>query len=115
MAQTVTMTLTEFLTARLDEDEAAARDALSGGRLHEPEPWRAVGWPASEHPGPVVLIDPDRVLADVAAKRRILARHYVPRGDDLRTDEDTPAPEWLIRDLASVYADHSDYRDEWRP
>lgn len=117
------MSLTEFLLARIAEDEDAARDA-------EPGPWRldeleqptaiigADGDPViraakgefdwtfqtsfvAHH---VVRWNPARVLAECEAKRRIV--DAVERGD---------APAYLINDTAQVYADHADYREEWRP
>lgn len=112
------MTLVEFLEARLAEDEAAARDASGGGEesgWHETEEFgvqadvrhgRAeypiVGFtPASAH---IARHDPARVLREVDAKRRILA--------EFRAFE---MSEGTVRALASVYADHPDYRKEWRP
>jgi len=77
------MNITEFLTARLDEDEAAIEDPeswLAAGESHgvrrvdvnlsfecvaaSTRSWRA------EH---IARHDPARVLAEVAAKRRVLA------------------------------------------
>ena len=120
--------LVGFLRAQLDEDERVAREAGS----------RSLTWPVGGtwylegvehnvvgdeeafcHPHNVEHIarqDPARVLADVDAKRRILDEHE-PGSDpcdahdaSLRTIEcDT------IRLLALPYADHPDYREEWRP
>ncbi|WP_328678224.1 DUF6221 family protein [Streptomyces sp. NBC_00322] len=73
----------------------------------------------------VALHDPARVLRDVEAKRRVLARHTLgpPIGDpelpwDNRSDchydgEDWPCPD--ILDVALPYASHPDYREQWRP
>ena len=57
--------------------------------------------------------DPARVLAEVDAKRRILAAAE----DDY---EDGGTGMWwkgeaVVRLLALPYADHADYRDTWRP
>ncbi|MFE0699134.1 DUF6221 family protein [Streptomyces sp. NPDC058872] len=60
-----------------------------------------------------------RMLAEVDAKRRILRAHdkwcageceakYPEGGFDA-------AHYWAIKSLAAVYADHPDYRAEWRP
>ncbi|MFD0687245.1 DUF6221 family protein [Actinomadura fibrosa] len=69
--------LTDFITDRLDVDEEAARDALartttrrhrlSGQTVHVPD--RPADW------GPDAVWPPERVLADVGAKRRIVALH----------------------------------------
>ncbi len=55
--------------------------------------------------GHIVRHDPARVLADVAAKRRILAELEGPFGLDLE------ALNAVVRHLATAYADHPDYRD----
>ncbi len=73
--------------------------------------------------------DPAHVLADVDAKRQVIAEHYCP--DDLDIDEkphcgfcdkalvmNDRQGEWPCRHLrllALPYADHPDYRAEWRP
>lgn len=54
---------------------------------------------------------PVRVLAEVDAKRRIVAAYE-------NYDIDAPeldVPESVLRMLALPYGDHPDYRDEWRP
>lgn len=89
-----TPTITEFLLARIAEDESAA-DRV------EFRPYVGDGVPQSLT---------DRVLAECEAKRRIVeVARYAPEG----------AGGWgfrrTLRALASVYADHPDYRDEWRP
>lgn len=88
-------TLTEFLLARIAEDEAAC----GGG--DEPENWcdRATG----------VHYDPARVLAECEAKRRIVnVARYADEG----------SAGWgfrrILGDLAAVYGDHPDHREEWR-
>jgi hypothetical protein len=65
-----------------------------------------------------VHIDPARVLAEVEAKRRVMGRHHnfqgwcAGCGNDL-THRISDCPE--LRDLAAPYADHPEYREEWRP
>ena len=124
------MNIVEFLRARLDEDEAAARKAspggwtfgtvesVAGGMLYDET--RTIGdvyyEQPRDHDGSIVrhLLsdeanangthiarhDPARVLREVKAKREIL-KHYDPPA----------AP--FIRAMAAVYSDHPDYRDEW--
>jgi hypothetical protein len=119
-----TLTLVDFLRARLDEDEAVARAATSG-------PWSAVEgssgawWVELPNLGDVALDlhgenarhiarhDPARVLADVKAKRAI-----VGLGICLACDvEGQPCDhaDETLRHLASVYADHPDYDATWEP
>lgn len=140
------MDIAEFLTARLDEDAAAAReaavfyddhDAAENGvswRGHEGEnqngfmnfwlvPHLGVIYdPASGRH--IVRHHPKRVLAEVAAKRRVMERHtagwrgkgsclgcnYGPQEDEF-TEDVNDCPE--LRDMASVYADHPDYDPTW--
>lgn len=122
------MTITEFLTARLDEEESALRAIQDNS-----EPWRGEwagdeanfalrtrnGWSlaravtveAGFPPGVlahIVRYDPARVLRDVDAKRRILADRWGgPDHHDMW--------EHHLRLLAAVYDDHPDYRLEWKP
>lgn len=79
----------------------------------------------------IALHDPARVLREIAAKREL-----IKRGDTLFCDCDSadsppmdPDSDWTVpiphhygctayliaRELAVVYADHPDYRAEWRP
>jgi Family of unknown function (DUF6221) len=80
-------TLTGFLLARLAEDQAQAE--------------RFPNWPIQ------------RVLDDIAAKRRIVeeSRDYSPELSS--GDNGEWAFDIVLRLLASVYADHPDYRQEW--
>ena len=63
--------------------------------------------------------DPARVLAEVEAKRRIVRAHA--KWCEGRCEAKYPeggfdaAHYWSIKSLAAAYADHPDYREEWRP
>jgi len=96
-----TSDLTNFLLARIAEDEAGARmmrdreDGVAVPISH----WRGVRFT-------------DRMLAECEAKRRIiecaqeaLAEHQIGTAKWLR----------VLHALAVPYADCDDYRDEWRP
>ena len=88
------MTLTEFLLARIAEDE------------------RRVGFvrgfiPDEGDQGE--YINPARVLAECEAKRRIV-EHC-----DFDHLARSPGDPYVLRLLALPYADHPDYREEWRP
>jgi len=128
------MTIIEFLEARIAEDEEAARAAA----------WQDCGWEArgdsvcetlsfgadciarcdeSEEAAHIARHDPARVLAECAAKRRILAmadgsadfQKAMPRPGYAQPFH-SPSIDILMmtaRLLASVYADHPDYWQEW--
>ena len=49
---------------------------------------------------------PTRVIAECRAKRRLV---------EAGRDADDATGDLVLRSLASVYADHPDYREEWRP
>jgi hypothetical protein len=126
------MTLTEFLLARIAEDEDVAR-RLSRATLS--------GWEADEQEHAVCSMadtiaegvqfgmethiarwEPRRVIAECEAKRRIIDLHDGGK-DKSRglwvnrtgcTCGDMP-PCRTLAALAMPYADHPDYRVEWRP
>ena len=113
--------LVAFMSARLDEDRAVAREAAGLTEC----------WVAEEPAIGVVLVDgeplieghiagltahiarhdPARVLHEVAAKRAIIRWHG---GLDADYDYGT-FPDDIIAALAAVYSDHPDYREEWAP
>ena len=115
--------LVEFLLARIAEDEEAARAAVDqgtprwavggGGEYVHPDPppgnsyvatgpWGGGLGPAADH---IARHDPARVLAECEAKRRIV--------EWMSAWQQDVAVEGL-RLVALPYADHPDYRDEWR-
>ena len=131
------MDLTEFLLARIAEDEEDARKAMPG-------PWTSDGGVYAGHPTNEVVDyayegnadhiarwDPARVLAECEAKRRIVEEHkgswscsvcldYMdsdegPGGDSCETVvmKDWPCP--TLRLLSLPYADHPAWREGWRP
>jgi hypothetical protein len=127
------MTLTEFLLARIAEDAEWAQEAidLSDG-LGVTREWRWVRLYGSanypKNPSSSSFYSgapsPARVLADCEAKRGAVTAAW----DDLERIEgewgrcqsreqmdakdDVPA---VVAYLAAVYADHPDYREEWKP
>jgi hypothetical protein len=126
------MTLTEFLLARIAEDEAVASAASIGrhwtwdgpdllsdhiGAFRLPE--CIIDTEGANPPDPegagvhIARWDPARVLAECEAKRRIVAEmaNYWVEGASRTGD----LPEVVLTALALPYADHPDYRDAWRP
>ena len=124
--------LVAFLTAMLDADEVAAKGAAvpndenGGGEIWEVSPAGGVdgahgpvyfhdgGIPTAEQDAHIARHDPARVLAEVAAKRAILAEFEEARGLHSRRDE-VAALYFSLRQLAAVYATHPAYRPEWKP
>ena len=126
--------LAAFLNARLDEDEAAARDAYYEGQRWITEEEGVYRYPVFSDPvNPayadqelvqmadrkrdarhIARWDPARVLREVEAKRKIIAEadrsmKSIPFGH--RYDFAL----MTLRALAAVYSDHPDYLEEWRP
>lgn len=108
--------LIDFLSARIAEDEPVARfvqtmTASSSTRTSNYEV--AEGSAAAAHfdlnySEGGYTITAARALAECEAKRRII-EHVEP--DPLAL---SPGDEYVLRLLAQVYADHPDYREEWR-
>jgi hypothetical protein len=96
------VTLTEFLLARIAEDEIVAKMRQERASRFPTRPT-----PMEESYGHSHFVaDPSsasRILAECTAKRHIVER-AVAESD-----------EWPLVVLATLYADHPDYLDEWRP
>jgi len=126
--------ITEFIAARLDEDEAAA----NAGARRVGMPWRAEPQPGT--PGGLVIDelglvgstggryaaehiarhDPARALREVKAKRAIVRRCGWSVNEPDQYPNGLVSPRAALSrqnlfDLAAVWSDHPDYRDEWRP
>lgn len=156
------MTITEFLTARYDEDEADARAAVgtavfqrqTGRWVHRnvelsdytslivfavaegPEGARTqvadltAAWEGPERAVHITRHDPARVLADIAAKRAIVALHKPVEDRNWKSGvshgylwcgscgslDDSPEPYPCRTVLAMVqpYAEHPDFDEAWR-
>lgn len=97
--------LTAFLLARIAEDETVAREGAACDDDDHAGIWSGdIGWDDL----PVMTIHSARVLAECDAKRRIVNLDEMDGGAD---DGHVHA----LRCLATIYADHPDYREEWRP
>jgi hypothetical protein len=118
------MELVEFLRARLDEREATAVTVKAS--LYDTAAHLTFDMHDRTDPDAVVIrkvrvYDPARVLAEVEAQRRIVDEiaPEVERHDDQITAEwggsNDGTAEKLLCLLALPYADHPDYRPEWKP
>lgn len=148
------MNIAEFLAACLDEDETIARATRQAspswqnfdvdGELRDSVNAGTVARvPADEDRAHIARHDPARVLADIAAKRRILARHkpilaghapgswQLPAGfvgpftgycelcsdcgdPDGGNNTYEPWPCPEVRDHAAPYAGQTGFKPEWR-
>ncbi|MBT2537215.1 DUF6221 family protein [Arthrobacter sp. ISL-69] len=129
------MTITEFLLARIAEDEAAALPFRND--LGETKQWQCdeIGG-AVRYVGPrpfglpdllatcgihaeaahIARHDPARVLAECAAKRAIIANSADAQPgymDDRSWNGFSSCHDDALYALAAVYADHPEYRQEW--
>lgn len=98
--------LVEFLLARIAEDEAVVHEPHESVRVERCKDMDRIEWDDSCG---YARLGVGRVLAECEAKRRIVEREM---------NSQTPITyrrEFVLRDLAGVYADHPDYRDEWQP
>lgn len=96
--------LTNFLRARIDEDEAAAQ-AVKPGTAEDTARLKA------------------RVLADIAAKRGVLS--FLERMQQNAEQDDfmihgpamiaLTATAFPLRHLVAAYAEHPDFQPEWEP
>lgn len=103
------MNITDFLLARIKEDEAAATSGLTS---------QMVGRTAST-----------RRIAECHAKRAIIndTQTFVDEyaNEEYRTNDDLTAgrvasrarfwQQQILRHLAAAYSDHPNYQQEWRP
>lgn len=119
------MTLTEFLLARIVEDEEWVPRVL--------DEYGDGDFGGSIEFGPAdarrtVAYGPARFKAECEAKRRIVEstrfsddpRSVVdfwldPERRDLNPGLQVESLTIVLKHLAAVYADHPDYREEWRP
>lgn len=114
--------LIAFLRQMLDEEEAAARDAYYEGQHWLTEEEGVYRWPDDElvymadrkrDAAHIVRWQPARVLREVAAKRAIasLAWNRYNQYDGIPGD----LADEILHQLATIYSDHPDYRQEWKP
>jgi hypothetical protein len=108
---TGTLTLTDFLLARIEEDEADANLVRSSIVYIEGE--------VAAEDAATRLSDPARVLAQCKAHRAIVEEYVkeqwvVEQGHRTEWTEGGQAARLTtLHALASIYADHPSFRQEW--
>ena len=138
--------LIAFLTARVDDAERCVysegdppNGVIAWLTYREPDgsmsyttvahgrtaagPWTAGGRELAPPASVLVVHDPARVLREVEAKRRILARYEdcLARMEDpaypqsVAADQAREYEDFVLPNLAAVYSDHADFRSEWTP
>lgn len=99
------MTIVEFIEARVADDEGRRRRMIEAATIQFGGP------PAYRN----VAGTPERIERECAAKRETLKR-YALYADEAFPDHGggyASASEDAMRDLAAVYSDHPDYREDW--
>lgn len=114
------MNITEFLDARITEDEELANAALNGRHGKHETDWDYGGYVLGAERDATPKQDefittwwPARVLAECAAKRKIITEHSPVDPCDAHDAEFKTVTCDTIRTLAAVYKDHPDYQEEW--
>jgi hypothetical protein len=136
--------IVDFLLARIAEDEAVANRCARLAPIKEPKDWMwqqsdrnpllvevvqpwGVSTPLAQvhsfasQAAHIARWQPVRVLAECEAKRRIVqrAQFAAEAGQSARTTGVEDAIDLTLDSvmelLALPYADHPDYREEWRP
>lgn len=111
---TATLTLTDFILARIAEDEATAQ-AASVRRTT----WATAADTAASVAGAdsglfILFTPPEKVLAECEAKRQIVEHHHHDGDRCLICNWESASGRCpTIRHLAAVYAGHPDYHTEW--
>lgn len=104
--------LVDFLRARLDEQAAKAHAStewfgpweLENDHAFDPADAEFIAYQTARH-----------TLREVEAKRQIVNMYERHVHDYYRAWTSALPPYRTIQHLASIYADHPDYREEWRP
>jgi hypothetical protein len=107
--------LAAFLLARIDEEIVLAHAAEEDAQRLGPITDDLRAGPGDHRVLHMFLWSPARVRAHGEARRRIV-EDYLAQLDGHRTGWDARAPrDHAVRALALPYADHADYRAEWKP
>jgi len=124
--------LVAFLRARLKDDQDVAESTrqaslswrnfdMDGELRDDVNAGTVCIVPADEDRAHIARWDPQRVIAEVAAKRRIIDAWQAvyddiqePYTGDQRMGEGFGL-DHAVQCLATAYADHPDFREEWKP
>lgn len=107
--------LAGFLLARIDEESALASAAEEDAQRLGPITDDLPADPGDHRILHMFLWSPARIRAHGEARRRIV-EDYLAQLDGHRSGWDARAPRDLsLRALALPYADHPDYRPDWKP
>lgn len=110
--------LTDFLLARVSEEEAVAQEVLrdrrrgieQGARYEDPDTNPLMAW--EDGPKPFAAMSAERVLADCKAKRRLV--QLWAQSDDMYGGDAGAFMDDALRAFVQPYADREDFRQEWR-
>ncbi|KPC74269.1 hypothetical protein ADL26_11530 [Thermoactinomyces vulgaris] len=115
MTDQPTLSMVDFLKARIEEDRVLAQAAIDD--LNGPDDcyFDTSNRHIVNH---YLRHDPARVLREVAAKRAVIEGGH---------DDQHECPDWqqssaypyvgcnVLRQMAAIYDSHPDYREEWKP
>lgn len=111
--------LVRWLRAQLDEDERIAWDACGPGNRWEVADSGASVSQEDRDAAHIARHDPARVLREIDAKRRLLARYEelltASKKEGLIGDVTEEYQDFLLRLLALPYADRPGFREGWAP
>jgi hypothetical protein len=114
---TSTLTVTEFMEARIAEDEERARDfeehqarAINGDYGTGGGQWATTMW----HGVAMIGFTPARVLAECAAMRKIVEMFQTARPAMGEWESDYASAAYdAVRALASIWSDHPQFDPAW--
>lgn len=111
------MTIAEFIEQRLVEWEKAAKAAEPRWAVDVvdcPDIDGAIGGYAVDH---VMLNDPARVLRQCEGLRAILEDYERYKAERRRAMNgwDNAGDSPIVKAIASIWSDHPDYQQEWKP
>ena len=112
VSEVTTVSLSDFLLARIAEDEAVARALDWMPRWVMAHDLVSAPTGVTEH---IIRHDPRRVLAECEAKRRIVEFASEDEDAGFEANDAGVYARFILRHLATVYAENPDYREEWRP